>query len=64
MDSHSMNTRDEYEKNRSHDGFRIPDKFESYLAKKRPVSGTTHVSATGKHARDIVKRVSEIRSSR
>ena len=59
-----MNTRDEYEKNRSHDRFRIPDKFDSYPAKRRPVSGTTYLSATGKHARDIVKRGSEIRSSR
>ena len=51
-------------KNRSHDRFRILDKFESYPTKKRPVSGTTYVPATGKHARDIVKRGSEIRSSR
>ena len=43
---------------------KLIDKFESYPMKKRPLSVTTYLSATGKRARDIIKRGSEVHSSR
>ena len=64
MQNLCTHTRDEYEKHCSRDRFWNLDKFESYPTKKTSASSTVHLSATRKHARDVSKRGSGLRSSR